>query len=93
MSESEAFRLAWPILNALEAGGWPQETFRLRTQGIQAIIAGREPAPAAFWRYLVDGINHLRVPGTVEGEPAEILEGLREMRADRAKTTKRNRNA
>lgn len=60
-SESEYLRMANTVRYALNVGGWPRDSFSLKTSGIQAILSGREKAPIAFWRFLSAGIQALRI--------------------------------
>jgi excisionase family DNA binding protein len=59
-TETEVDRLVDIILDALRKGGFPEGTFEIKKEGIMRIIHGQETAPAAFWRFLCDGIERMR---------------------------------
>jgi excisionase family DNA binding protein len=56
---AELSKLSSILIAALKAGGWPNDTFPLKEEGVKQIILGEKTGPPAIWRYLCDGIETL----------------------------------
>jgi excisionase family DNA binding protein len=71
-TEPELERLSQTLISTMHTGGWPYDTWTLKPEGIKAILRGQEVAPPGIWRYLIDGIERLRVAAHADGKEQDL---------------------
>lgn len=65
-TEPELERLSKILISTLLWGNWPYDSWTLKEEGIKAVLRGEQIAPPGIWRYLIDGIERLRVAANAD---------------------------